>query len=121
MRVLVIDNYDSFVHNLSQGLAQLGAKCVTRYHSLTVVPEALPEELEITASTESGVIMGMRHRELPVEGVQFHPESVLTAYGYRLLANWMATAGHPVDPVVVDHLDDEMKSLRDMAAAAAVR
>ncbi len=61
----------------------------TRYHSLVVSPEALPEELEITARTEEGVIMGVRHRHFPVEGVQFHPESILTTLGERLLENWL--------------------------------
>lgn len=67
----------------------------TRYHSLAVDPESVPDELEVTGTTSSGVIMGLRHRELPVEGVQFHPESVLTEGGYRLLANWLAECGDP--------------------------
>jgi para-aminobenzoate synthetase component 2 len=75
----------------------------TRYHSLSIVPDTLPAELEVTGRTESGVIMALRHRELPLHGVQFHPESVLTDGGHRLLANWMAAAGHPVpEPVVAD-------------------
>jgi para-aminobenzoate synthetase component 2 len=65
----------------------------TRYHSLAVVPDSVPGELEVTATTDTGVIMGLRHRELPVEGVQFHPESVLTEGGFRLLANWLAECG----------------------------
>ncbi len=65
----------------------------TRYHSLVVEPESVPEQLEVTARTEDGVIMGLRHRELPIEGVQFHPESVLTAGGHQLLANWLAATG----------------------------
>ena len=207
MRVLVVDNYDSFVYNLVQYLAQLGADCVvrrndepelvtpdaldgidgvlvspgpsiperagasielikrcaevrlpvlgvclghqaigvawgatvdrapelrhgkvslvhhsgagvlaglpdpftaTRYHSLTVLPETIPDaEFEVTGRTESGVVMAMRHRELPVEGVQFHPESVLTEGGHRMLANWMASAGHPVPEPVVAALTAE--------------
>ncbi|MFD8755094.1 aminodeoxychorismate/anthranilate synthase component II [Kitasatospora sp. NPDC059577] len=67
----------------------------TRYHSLAVEPATVPEELVVTARTESGVIMGLRHRELPVEGVQFHPESVLTEGGHRMLANWLAECGFP--------------------------
>ncbi|HEX6074689.1 MAG TPA: aminodeoxychorismate/anthranilate synthase component II [Micromonosporaceae bacterium] len=67
----------------------------TRYHSLAVRAETLPDEIEITGRTESGVVMAMRHRELPVEGVQFHPESVLTQGGHQMLANWLATCGHP--------------------------
>src|SRR4030088_3407817 len=189
MRVLVVDNYDSFVYNLVQYLAQLGVECVvrrndavelaevsevdgvllspgpstpdragssmdvvrrcaaqrvpvlgvclghqaigaawgatverapellhgktsqvhhsgagvlaglaspftaTRYHSLSVREDTIPDEFEITAWTESGVVMARRHRELPVEGVQFHPESVLTDGGHRLLANWLAACG----------------------------
>ncbi|HET6500317.1 MAG TPA: aminodeoxychorismate/anthranilate synthase component II [Amycolatopsis sp.] len=213
MRVLVVDNYDSFVYNLVQYLAQLGADCTvwrndvvdgeriaefdgvlvspgpgtperagqsievvhrcagtrtpllgvclghqaigvaygatvdrapellhgktsqvhhggdgvlaglpdpftaTRYHSLTVLPETVPAEFEVTARTESGVVMGMRHRELPIEGVQFHPESVLTQGGHRMLANWMACAGHPVEKSTVDSLEREVAMLQKAAAA----
>ncbi|MFG2904248.1 aminodeoxychorismate/anthranilate synthase component II [Kitasatospora sp. NPDC048286] len=67
----------------------------TRYHSLAVEPATVPAELVVTARTDSGVIMGLRHRELPVEGVQFHPESVLTEGGHRMLANWLAECGFP--------------------------
>ena len=67
----------------------------TRYHSLAVLPETLPEEIEVTGWTESGVVMAMRHRTLPVEGVQFHPESVLTEGGHTMLANWLAGCGFP--------------------------
>ena len=65
----------------------------TRYHSLSVVPETVPDELVVTATTESGVIMGVRHRTRRIEGVQFHPESVLTEHGHLLLANWLADCG----------------------------
>jgi para-aminobenzoate synthetase component 2 len=65
----------------------------TRYHSLAVEAGTVPPQLAVTAWTESGVIMGLRHRELPVEGVQFHPESVLTEGGHRMLANWLAECG----------------------------
>jgi para-aminobenzoate synthetase component 2 len=65
----------------------------TRYHSLAVDPDTVPEEFEVTATTESGVIMAMRHRTMPIEGVQFHPESVLTEGGHRLLGNWLAVCG----------------------------
>jgi para-aminobenzoate synthetase component 2 len=216
MRVLVVDNYDSFVYNLVQYLAQLGAECVvrrndepeltapdgldefagvlvspgpstperagasievirrcaerrlpvlgvclghqaigvawgatvdrapelrhgkvssvhhkgvgvltglpdpftaTRYHSLTVLPETIPgEDFEVTGQTETGVVMAMRHRELPVEGVQFHPESVLTDGGHRMLANWLATCGHPVDEPRVAELESAMRALADAAA-----
>ncbi|MCK2245136.1 MULTISPECIES: aminodeoxychorismate/anthranilate synthase component II [unclassified Crossiella] len=211
MRVLVVDNYDSFVYNLVQYLAQLGAECVvrrndsvepaevdqadgvllspgpgtperagrtieiirrcaeltkpalgvclghqamgvawgatvdrapellhgktsqvhhtgagvlaglpdpftaTRYHSLTVLEETIPAEFEVTGRTESGVVMAMRHRELPIHGVQFHPESVLTDGGHRMLANWLAIAGHPVPEPTVAALEQGM---REVAAAA---
>ncbi|GAB3286492.1 aminodeoxychorismate/anthranilate synthase component II [Parasphingorhabdus pacifica] len=212
MRVLVVDNYDSFVYNLVQYLAQLGADCVvrrndvvtdedvaeadgvllspgpgtpdragrtmelvtgcahegrpvfgvclglqaigaawggvverapellhgkvseirhegvgvfaglpepfeaTRYHSLIVRADTVSDEFEVTARTESGIVMGMRHRDQPVEGVQFHPESVLTDGGHRMLANWMTGAGHPVRPHVIDELERETR-----AVAAAAR
>ncbi|OBY78974.1 anthranilate/aminodeoxychorismate synthase component II [Paenibacillus sp. KS1] len=61
----------------------------TRYHSLLVERESLPECLEITASTEEGEIMGLRHREYPIEGVQFHPESIITDYGHQMLRNFL--------------------------------
>jgi len=213
MRVLVIDNYDSFVYNLVQYLAQLGADCTvwrndvvdlekiaefdgvlvspgpgtpesagqsidvvkrcadervsmlgvclghqalgvafgatvdrapellhgktsqvvhsglgvlaglpqeftaTRYHSLTVLPDTIPAEFEVTGHTASGVVMGMRHRELPLEGVQFHPESVLTQGGHRILANWMATAGYPVAEPIVDELERATTALQKTAVA----
>ncbi|GCD98327.1 MULTISPECIES: aminodeoxychorismate/anthranilate synthase component II [Embleya] len=70
----------------------------TRYHSLAVDPDTIPAELEVTAWTGTGVIMGLRHRDRPVEGVQFHPESVLTEYGHRMLANWLVSCGDPTAP-----------------------
>jgi para-aminobenzoate synthetase component 2 len=68
----------------------------TRYHSLAVDAAAVPAELEVTARTESGVVMGLRHRELDVEGVQFHPESVLTQGGHLMLATWLERCGDTV-------------------------
>jgi para-aminobenzoate synthetase component 2 len=65
----------------------------TRYHSLAVVESTLPPSLEVTGRTESGVVMAMRHRDVDVEGVQFHPESVLTQGGHRMLANWLVRCG----------------------------
>ena len=214
MRILVVDNYDSFVYNLVQYLAQLGAQCVvrrndavepadvtaadavlispgpgtperagasmeivrdcaaqgrpllgvclghqaigavwgatvarapellhgktsevhhtgiavlaglpqpfiaTRYHSLTVLPETIPDELEVTARTDSGIVMALQHRELPVHGVQFHPESVLTDSGHRLLANWLRLAGVAVDESRVQELETAMRKL---ASPALVR
>ena len=61
----------------------------TRYHSLVVRPESVPDELEVTATSSDGAVMGLRHRSRRVEGVQFHPESVLTASGPALLANFL--------------------------------
>jgi para-aminobenzoate synthetase component 2 len=67
----------------------------TRYHSLAVDPASVPPELEVTATTASGVVMALRVRDVAVEGVQFHPESVLTEGGHRMLANWLAVCGDP--------------------------
>jgi anthranilate synthase/aminodeoxychorismate synthase-like glutamine amidotransferase len=64
----------------------------TRYHSLIVERDSIPDTLEITAETDGGLVMGLRHRELNVQGVQFHPESVLTVGGKQLLQNWLASA-----------------------------
>ena len=67
----------------------------TRYHSLAVVDSTVPDNLVVTSRTDGGVIMGVRHESLPIYGVQFHPESVLTEGGYRMLGNWLAVAGLP--------------------------
>ena len=67
----------------------------TRYHSLAIVDGTVPDDLVVTARTEGGIIMGVRHRSAPMHGVQFHPESVLTEGGYRMLGNWLAEAGLP--------------------------
>ena len=67
----------------------------TRYHSLAVEPPTVPDELEVTCATANGIIMGLKHRTLPLHGVQFHPESVLTEGGHRLLANWLELCGMP--------------------------
>ena len=158
-RILVIDNYDSFVYNIVQYLAQLGAKvdvkrndevtveqareydgvllspgpgtqtdagvCIdivkelggqvptsqvfhhkqgvladlpspftaTRYHSLAVERDSVSAVLEVTSETEDGVIMSLRHKEFDIEGVQFHPESVLTEGGHKMLAEWLVRCG----------------------------
>jgi para-aminobenzoate synthetase component 2 len=76
----------------------------TRYHSLAVDPETMPSELEVTGATDSGVIMALRHRDLALEGVQFHPESVLTEGGHRLLANWLVTCGDADAPARAEGL-----------------
>ena len=65
----------------------------TRYHSLAIEKETLPSELEITGQTDSGVIMAVQHKSLPICGVQFHPESVLTEHGYQMIGNWLQICG----------------------------
>jgi len=87
----VVHGKTSLIRHRSQGvLAGLADPFeATRYHSLLVDRASLPADLEITAETDDGLIMGLRHRELAVEGVQFHPESILTADGRRLLANFL--------------------------------
>ena len=67
----------------------------TRYHSLVVDRASVPDVLEITAESEDGLVMGLRHRELPIEGVQFHPESILTEHGHDLLRNFLGTVRTP--------------------------
>ncbi len=66
---------------------------VTRYHSLSIEPETMPHELEVICETESGVVMGIQHKTLPISGVQFHPESVLTEHGHQMLGNWLVVCG----------------------------
>jgi para-aminobenzoate synthetase component 2 len=81
----------------------------TRYHSLALNPVTVPSAIEVTGTTDTGVIMALRHRELPIEGVQFHPESVLTEGGHEMLANWLEDCGFPqardylagIEPVVI--------------------
>jgi para-aminobenzoate synthetase component 2 len=67
----------------------------TRYHSLAIAQDSVPDVLQVTGRTDAGIIMAARHRDLPVEGVQFHPESVLTEGGHRMLANWLEVCGDP--------------------------
>ncbi|SEM44996.1 MULTISPECIES: aminodeoxychorismate/anthranilate synthase component II [Rhodococcus] len=80
----------------------------TRYHSLTVLPETMPDELIATAHTDTGIVMAMRHRELPIHGVQFHPESVLTQGGHRMLANWLEVCGQRPPEALVATLEAEV-------------
>ncbi|MCF6526340.1 aminodeoxychorismate/anthranilate synthase component II [Streptomyces sp. JJ36] len=98
----VVDRAPELLHGKTSAVSHEGAGVfaglpspftATRYHSLGVERETVPEALHITAWTDSGLVMGLRHRELPVEGVQFHPESVLTEGGHRMLANWLAECG----------------------------
>ena len=81
----------SMIHHLDKGVFRglHNPLQATRYHSLVIERESLPDCLEITAWTEDNEIMGVRHRDLPVEGVQFHPESILTACGHDLLRNFL--------------------------------
>src|ERR1700741_1707685 len=80
----------------------------TRYHSLTIRPDTVPGELEVTAHTSSAVIMGVQHSELPIHGVQFHPESILTQGGHRMLANWLGLCGWAVSEELVSRLEREV-------------
>jgi para-aminobenzoate synthetase component II len=88
----------------------------TRYHSLAVEPASVPGELEVTAWTDGDVIMALRHRDRPVEGVQFHPESVLTEAGHLLLANWLATCGDTDAPTRAPSLVAAVERQRAVAA-----
>jgi anthranilate synthase component 2 len=94
----VVHGKTSMVHHRGQGvLAGLPEPFeATRYHSLVVDPGAVPADLEVTATTGDGTIMALRHRRFAVEGVQFHPESILTTAGKQLMANFLAKAGAPV-------------------------
>ncbi|QSB14758.1 aminodeoxychorismate/anthranilate synthase component II [Natronosporangium hydrolyticum] len=92
----------------------------TRYHSLAIVESTLPPELAVTARSEHGVIMGVRHRRLPIEGVQFHPESVLSQAGHLLLANWLAECGLPAARTLAPALGAEL-DLRRQTAFAGLR
>jgi para-aminobenzoate synthetase component 2 len=92
----------------------------TRYHSLAIREETLPPELEVTGRTDSGVVMAVRHRDLPIDGVQFHPESVLTQGGHRMLANWLERCGATIDWNRVTELGDYLDGLRGQAFSTAV-
>ena len=98
----------SVVHHSGEGvLAGLPDPfTATRYHSLTVRENTIPDQLEVTARTDSGIVMAMRHRELPIHGVQFHPESVMTEGGHRMLANWLAVCGDAPEESLVSDLEN---------------
>jgi para-aminobenzoate synthetase component 2 len=87
----------------------------TRYHSLVVDSATFPAELEATGHTDSGLIMALRHRELPIDGVQFHPESVLTQQGYRIVANWLDSIGCAVALERCGDLDALLDGVRAQA------
>ena len=91
----------------------------TRYHSLAVEESALPPEIEVTGRTPTGVVMALRHRMLPIDGVQFHPESVLTQGGHRIVANWLRRCGASVDEARVQELTAELETVRASAFAGA--
>src|SRR5699024_1949572 len=93
-----VDHAPQLMHGRTSELTHEGASVfagapspmvATRYHSLTVVPETVPEQLEVTARTADGMVMGLAHRELPLHGVQFHPESALTGRRHRLPARFL--------------------------------
>ncbi|HTR69943.1 MAG TPA: aminodeoxychorismate/anthranilate synthase component II [Mycobacteriales bacterium] len=88
----------------------------TRYHSLVALEADLPPELAVTARTASGLIMGLRHRDFPVEGVQFHPESVLTQGGHQMLATWLTACGNRTAAALVPELAARIE--RQRAAVA---
>jgi para-aminobenzoate synthetase component 2 len=81
----------------------------TRYHSLAIETPSVPEELLVTATTDTGVIMGVKHKSAPIEGVQFHPESVLTEGGHRLLANWLKSTNPNESKKIEDFLQQIVK------------
>ncbi|MBF6350088.1 MULTISPECIES: aminodeoxychorismate/anthranilate synthase component II [Nocardia] len=83
----------------------------TRYHSLTVVENTLPAGFDVIGRTESGIVMALRHHELPIHGVQFHPESVLTQGGHRMLANWLEICGERPAEGLVEMLEAEVAGL----------
>ena len=78
---------------------------------------ALPDEIVVTGRTKSGTVMALRHATLPVDGVQFHPESVLTQGGHRMVANWLRRCGASVPDALVDELGGEVETLRASAFA----
>ena len=81
----------------------------TRYHSLAIVDTTVPDGLIVTSRTHEGVIMGVRHESLPIYGVQFHPESVHTEGGYRMIGNWLSVAGLPSAAVTAEGLNPLVK------------
>jgi para-aminobenzoate synthetase component 2 len=110
----------SSVHHANIGVLQglPDPFTATRYHSLTILPDTLPDALQVTARTEGGVIMGVQHVELPIHGVQFHPESILTEGGHRMLANWLGVCGAAPAEGLVSRLEQEVA---DTVAAATAR
>jgi para-aminobenzoate synthetase component 2 len=100
----VVTNAEELMHGKTSSVVHEGAAMfagvpapftATRYHSLAVVEGTVPEDLTVTARTDGGVIMALQHRDAPIYGVQFHPESVMTEGGHRMLANWLQVVGDP--------------------------
>ncbi|VAV90056.1 Para-aminobenzoate synthase, amidotransferase component [hydrothermal vent metagenome] len=89
-----VSTVEHYGHGLFEGIPEKFQ--ATRYHSLTLEPDSLPDCLEVTARSDDGVIMGISHRELPLHGVQFHPESIASEYGHKLLGNFLKLTG--LDP-----------------------
>jgi para-aminobenzoate synthetase component 2 len=87
----------------------------TRYHSLAVEASALPPEIVVTGRTGSGIVMALQHASLPIDGVQFHPESVLTQGGHLMVANWLRRCGATIDEALVARLGDEVAQLQASA------
>ena len=82
---------------------------VTRYHSLVIAPDSMPDCLDIAAQTDDGIIMAVKHKSRPIYGVQFHPESIATAYGHKLLGNFLQNAGMNVaEDIAQQHLSLEV-------------
>jgi anthranilate synthase component 2 len=102
----------SDMHNQGAGIFEglPSSFTATRYHSLVVERASLPDTLEITAETEDGLIMGLRHQSRPIFGVQFHPESIASQYGYQLLANFLRLAGLKAAPMQsIDALQENLQ------------
>jgi para-aminobenzoate synthetase component 2 len=93
----------------------------TRYHSLAVEESALPSEILVTGRTASGVVMALQHASLPIDGVQFHPESVLTHGGHRIVANWLERCGATIDWSRVHELGADVDTLRSARRPGAIR
>lgn len=121
-----VDRADELMHGKTSGVSHDDSGVLaglpspftaTRYHSLTVLPETIPDDLVPTAWTASGVVMAMHHRELPVHGVQFHPESVMSDGGHRMLANWLGLCGSRPSETIVTRLEEELDAARGAALA----
>ncbi|MGV0644046.1 aminodeoxychorismate/anthranilate synthase component II [Mycolicibacterium sp. XJ879] len=111
----------SVVHHTNTGVLQglPNPFTATRYHSLTILPETMPAELEVIARTDGGVVMAVRHVALPIHGVQFHPESILTEGGHRMLANWLGCCGAAPAEGLVRRLELEVAAAGAAGAATS--